>query len=139
MRNPKFPRIPRISRISRISLVAIALAGCSQSEMANSLQSLGRTFSGSQVQANSRWQPYNQAGGVSRQQISQLRHYAKGQSLGAMRSLIGTPNYISPDQEQFFIQRTGDGIHSQRRLTVLYRSSPDCNYQCSEAYDWYID
>jgi hypothetical protein len=96
----------------------------------------------SPAQAES-FQPYAQNGGITQSQIDYLnRSYAKRQSYNAVQSLrrrgiLGSPNYVSEFREVYEIRGSNDGAHALMKFHILYRLSPACNYQCSEAYDWY--
>lgn len=126
--------------MAALALCTLPLLGCSEYELHATLNSLNASLNSTgSAQASSDLQPYNQGSSVSEAQVHHLFHYvARGQSLGAMRSLLGTPAQISEWKEVYPIAHSSDGVDAGRRLVVLYRADRRTNYQTSEAYDWYL-
>jgi hypothetical protein len=77
--------------------------------------------------ATARMYDYHQGGGVTTRQLRRLNYYSeRGQTTRDIRRLIGSPNRISSDQEEYVLRETvdysrqGTPINAGRRLIIYY-------------------
>lgn len=83
--------------------------------------------------------PYTQAQTVTPAAIARLRYLAKGQSPQAMRSVLGSPNFVDKTTEVYQVEGTGDQVSAPQRLIVLYALDANTNYTAYKAVDWYLE
>jgi hypothetical protein len=86
---------------------------------------------------------YNQGGTITVAEAESMQNYAPNQSYHAITSHLGYPKYRSRDADIYEIAGTGDvslggvQVRPNQRFIVVYAASPSCNYECSQAIDWY--